>query len=306
MQSRTEIVIAALALAGIASLGWAEPALAQQPASAAQHTEAVAAPPAEDADDEVFTIQLGGTLNFGNSRSLQLAGATNFLIHRDQHLFTLDLQATLGMAAIRDNTTREWSDFEDNARNILGRLRYDFFLDPDDAIFAAVAGRHDTFAGLDFRFQGQLGYMRNIFREGPANEHRAWGEVGFDVTVDDRYPNPLLNPDADPTTCGMVIDGMPTPPCFLPNLQDQYSVRVFLGYDNHMNEAWQFRTGLEALFDVVDGENVRLTSISEFRLRIDNNLQAGLRFTLLFDNVPVPGTDSVDTTTVLTLVYTLL
>ncbi|AKF10212.1 DUF481 domain-containing protein [Sandaracinus amylolyticus] len=305
MLSRIETVIAALALAGIASLGWAEPALAQ-PAAAAQHTEAIAAPPEEDADDEVFTIQLGGTLNFGNSRSLQLAGATNFLIHRDQHLFTLDLQATLGLAALRDNTTREWSDFEDNARNILGRLRYDFFLDPDDALFASVGGRHDTFAGLDFRFQGQLGYLRNIFREGPANEHRLWGELGFDVTVDDRYPNPLPNPAADPETCGMVIDGMPTPACFLPNLQDQYSVRVFLGYDNHMNEAWQFRTGLEALFDVVDGENVRLTSISEFRLRIDNNLAAGLRFTLLFDNVPVPGTDSVDTTTVLTLVYTLL
>ena len=50
----------------------------------------------------------------------------------------------------------------------------------------------------------------------------------------------------------------------------------------------------------------RLSSISEFRVRIDDNLQAGLRFTLLFDNEPVPGNDSVDTTTVLTLVYTLL
>ena len=57
---------------------------------------------------------------------------------------------------------------------------------------------------------------------------------------------------------------------------------------------------LEALFDVVNGENIRLSSISEFRVRIDTNLQASLRFTLLFDNVPVPGNDPVDTTTVLT------
>lgn len=274
-----------------------------QPAAAAQHTESVAAPPAEDADDEVFTIQLGGTLNFGNSRSLQLAAATNFLLHRDQHLFTLDLQATLGMAAARDQETREWSSFDENARNILGRLRYDFFLDPDDALFVSVAGRHDTFAGLDFRFQGQAGYLRNIFREGEGNSHRMWAELGFDVTVDDRFPNPLPNPAV---SAGDPCDMMGTPACFLPNIQDQYSVRLFLGYDNHMNDAWAFRTGLEALFDVIDGENVRLNSISELNVKLDNNLAAGLRFTLLFDNVPVPGNDSVDTTTVLTLVYTLL
>ena len=272
-----------------------------QPAAAAQHTEAVAAPPAEDADDEVFTIQLGGTLNFGNSRSFQLAAATNFLLHRDQHLFTLDLQATLGMAAVRNAGV--WGSFDENARNILGRLRYDFFIDPDDALFVSVAGRHDTFAGLDFRFQGQAGYLRNIFREGEGNSHRMWGEIGFDITVDDRAPNPLPNPAV---TEGAPCDMMDTPACFLPNIEDQYSARVFLGYDNHMNEAWAFRTGVEALFDVVNPDNIRLTSISELNVRLDGNLAAGLRFTLLFDNVPVPGRDSVDTTTVLTLVYTLL
>lgn len=288
--------------AAIACAAAAPARLLAQPAAAAQHTEGVAAPPAEDDDDEVFTLQLGGTLNFGNSRTLQIAGGTHFLIHRDVHQFTFDLQATIGMAAVRDQTTREWGDFQDTARNILGTMRYDLFLDPDDALFAAIAGRHDTFAGLDFRFQGQAGYMRNIFREGEGGSHRLWGELGFDVTVDDRAPNPLPNPGVDPATCGMT--GMP--PCTLPNLEDQYSVRLYLGYDNHMNESWSFRTGLEALFDVVNGDNVRLNSISELRVTLDRNLQASLRFTLLFDNVPVPGNESVDTTTVLTLVYTLL
>jgi hypothetical protein len=274
---------------------------AAQPAAPPQHTESVAAPPAEDADDTVLTLQLGGTLNFGNSRSLQLAGATRFLVHRDVHLFTLDLAATLGMAALRDQSTREWSAFDDNARNILGRMRYDGFLTPDDALFASVGGRHDTFAGLDFRFQGQAGYMRNLLREA-GNTHRLWGELGFDITVDDRAPNPLPRPGADPETCGMGD----APSCFLPNIEDQYSVRLFLGYDNRMNESWSFNTGIEALFDVVNPDNVRLTSVSEARVRIEGNLQASLRFSVLFDNVPVPGTDPVDTTTVLTLVYTML
>jgi hypothetical protein len=280
-------------------LGAAAPAAAQ-PAAAAHHTESVAAPPAEDADDEVFTLQLGGTLNFGNTRALQIAGATHFLLHRDQHVFTLDLAGTFGMAAARTEGT--WGELTENARNILGRIRYDFFIDPDDAIFASVAGRHDTFAGLDFRFQGQAGYLRNFLREGEGGSHRLWGEIGLDVTVDDRSPNPLPNPAADPATCGM----MGAAPCNLPNIEDQYSARIYLGYDNHMNESWAFQTGIEALFDFVHGENIRLTSISEMRLRIDTNLQASLRFTLLFDNQPVPGNDPVDTTTVLTLVATLL
>jgi hypothetical protein len=277
-------------------------ALAQAaPPPPPQHSEAVAAPPADDDDDEVFTLQLGATLNYGNTRSLQIAGGTHFMIHRDQSVFTLDVQGTFGMAAARDAMTREFGDMQDNARNVLAKLRYDFYLTPDDALFAAIVGRHDTFAGLDFRFQGQVGYLRNIFREGEDDSHRLWGEVGFDVTIDDRAPNPLPNPDADPATC-MLMGA----PCTLPNIEDQYSIRLFVGYDNHMAENWAFKTGLEALFDVVNGENVRLTSISEFNLKIEDNLQAGLRFTLLFDNAPVPGNDPVDTTTVLNVIYTAL
>ncbi|MDQ3033680.1 MAG: DUF481 domain-containing protein [Myxococcota bacterium] len=293
-------VAALVVLAGVAVLGGVDRAAAQ-PAAAPAHSEAVAAAPEENADDTVFTLQLGATLNYGNTRAFQAAGGTHFLIRRDVHQFTLDVQATLGLAAVRDADTRVWGEMEDNTRNILARMRYDFFIDPDDALFAAVVGRHDTFAGLDFRFQGQAGYLRNIFREGEGSSHRLWGEIGFDVTVDDRAPNPLPNPGVDPATCGML--GMP--PCTLPNIEDQYSVRLFLGYDNHMNESWSFLTGVEALFDVVNGDNVRLASTSEFRVQIEDNLQSSLRFTLLFDNVPVPGNETVDTTTILTLVYTM-
>ncbi len=275
------------------------PALAV--AQAAPHTESVAAPPAEDADDTVFTLTLGATLNFGNSRSFQANGATHFLLHREQHMLTLDLAAAIGLAAARQTDAmtgaRTWGDMTENTRNVLGRIRYDFFIDPDDALFVSIAGRHDTFAGLDFRFQGQAGYLRNLFRE---ENHRFWGEIGLDITVDDRFPNPLPNPNATAGMCG----GVDQPPCFLPDIEDQYSARVYLGYDNHMNDAWTLQTGLEALFDFVNGDNIRLSSISELRLRVDTNLQAGLRFTLLFDNVPVPGNDPVDTTTVLNLVYT--
>jgi hypothetical protein len=288
-------------LAGAVLVSWSGLARAQVAEAPPAHTEAVAAPPAEDDDDEVFTISLGTTFSYGNTRSLQIVGSTHLLLHRDIHLFTVDLQGNFGTAAVRDPMTNQFGDFTENAQNILGRMRYDIFLDPDDALFLAVAGRHDRFAGLDFRFQGQAGYLRNFFREGEEDSHRMWGELGFDVTVDDRSPNPLPNPRADPLTCGTPAS---TEPCTLPNIEDQYSVRLYVGYDNHMNEAWQFLTGLEALFDVVHGDNVRLSSISELRVTLHEGLQASLRFTFLYDHVPVPGRDAIDTTTVLSLLYT--
>lgn len=270
-----------------------------QPAAASQFAETASAPPAADDTDDVLNLQLGGAFNYGNTRSIQAQGGANFLVLRDIHLVQGEAQFTFGSAATRDATSGQWSDFRENSRNILGRIRYDIFVDPEDSFFAVVGLRNDTFAGLDYRLQLQLGYMRNLFRECGRDDHRLWAEAGFDVTVDDRDPDPL--PPSGVTGAECRLNGT----C-LPNIEDQYSIRLYLGYDNHAHDAWTLRTGLEALFDLVDEENVRLNSISELLVRIEENFQAGVRFTFLFDNVPVPGKDTVDTSTVLTMVYSLL
>lgn len=286
------------------------PALAAaQPATPAQFTEAVTAPPAPDADDTVWQVTLGGTLNMGNSRSLQLSATNHFQIRRDVHQFTFDLTFMYGIASLRDATTQQFGDWNANAQNLNGRIRYDVFLDADDALFGVVVGRNDPFAGLDFRFQGQLGYMRNLFTEHEA-QHRLWFEIGADVTYDDRYPNPLCAaPPAGVTITPATCAGSDMRSYLLPGDELQPSARLYVGYDNHMNAEWTYRTGVEGLIDLRGDphwRNVRLNWTNNLTLTVADHLGVTLTFNLLFDGEPVPGREEVDTQTILGLTYTLL
>ncbi|MBX7193917.1 MAG: DUF481 domain-containing protein [Sandaracinaceae bacterium] len=279
--------------------------------------ETAAAAPAADSDDTVWNVQLGGTLNYGNTRSFQLAGGTHFLVRRDIHLFTMDFAFTYGIASLRD-ANGAFGPWNTNAQNINGKLRYDVFLDPDWSIFAVVAGRNDPFAGLDFRFQGQLGVSRNLFREAEGN-HRLWIEVGADVTYDDLYPNPLCPAGstaiAGTDTC---MPAMGTPVLALPGDRQQYSGRALLGYDNHMNREWRYLTTVEGLGGALMGSarddmgnpttvgNFRLNWSNELALSLVENLAVSLRFNFFYELVPPTGRDNVDTQTILSLQYTLL
>lgn len=317
MSTKTLVAIGVVALAlQIVGLGPMAPTAWAQTTGA--FAETAAAAPAPDTDDTVWNVQLGGTLNYGNTRSFQLAGGTHFLVRRDVHLFTMDFAFTYGIASLRD-ANGVWGDWNANAQNINGKLRYDVFLDPDWSIFAVVAGRNDPFAGLDFRFQGQLGVSRNLFREADGN-HRLWIEIGADVTYDDLYPNPLCPAGstliAGTETC---MPAMGTPVLALPGDRQQYSGRGLIGYDNHMNREWRYLTTVEGLGgaligsdrDPVTGDpttvaNFRLNWQNELALNLVENLAVSLRFNFFYELVPPAGRDNIDTQTILSLQYTML
>jgi hypothetical protein len=305
-----------IGLAALLALGLVPSAASAQTAGA--FTESAAAAPAPDSDDTVWNVQLGGTFNYGNTRSFQLAGGTHFLVRRDVHLFTMDFAFTYGIASLRD-ANGAFGPWNANAQNINGKLRYDVFLDPDWSIFAVVVGRNDPFAGLDFRFQGQLGVARNLLREADGN-HRLWIEIGADVTYDDLYPNPLCPAGstliAGTDTC---MPAMGTPVATLPGDRQQYSGRLYLGYDNHMNQGWRYQTGVEGLGgaligggrDPMTGDpttvgNFRLNWTNELALSLVDNLAVSLRFNFFYELTPPAGRDSIDTQTILSLQYTLL
>ena len=283
-----------------------------QPAGPAHFSEAAVAP--ADADDQVvWNLGLGGMFAYGNARSFQMNATSHFLVRRQQHQLTFDISFLYGVASLRDATTQSFGNWNANAQNFNGRLRYDLFLTPDDALFAVVAGTNNPFAGLDFRFQGQLGYMRNLFVEHNAAhtaQQRLWMEVGADLTYDDRYPNPLCAP----APMGVTLDrstclGSDTRSYLLPNDELQPSGRVFLGYDNHLNSDWSYATGVEALIDVRGDphwRNVRVTWRNALTLNVGANFAVNLQFVLLYDGEPVPGFQELDTQTTLGLTYTML
>lgn len=249
-----------------------------------QHTEA-ATDEAPEEDETAWALTAGGVWNTGNTRSWQVGAGTALRLVRGIHQFELTGDFAYGQAAPADDPS---ADLEDTMRNLNARARYDIFFTDNDAVFVAEQYRWDTFAGLDTRLQTQLGYLRNFLSE---EKHRFWSEVGYDYTYDNLHPDPLI----DPVT-GLVLAGT----------ANVHSARVFLGYDNQLNDYAVLLLGLEALFNIEDGEDVRLAADAAFRSTIAERLQLEFKFSLKFDNQPVPGAEEVDTTTRVNIIYTLI
>ncbi len=255
-----------------------------QPEVVTQHTEEVKAD-AFQADVTTLTANLGAAFNTGNTEAWQLNTGSDFALVRNRHGLGISMAFAYGRANVKDDTA---DALVDTVRNLKTRARYDFFLTPMDALFLAGVYRWDTFAGLDTRASGQVGYMRNFFKE---EKHRFWGEIGYDLTYDNYDPDPLLDPDT------MAV---------LPGDDVIHSARLFAGYDNQINKEVTFLTGVEGLINVEDTKDVRIAWDSALRSAIGSGFQVELKFSLGVDAQPVPGTEKVDTTTLVTLLYTLL
>lgn len=290
----------------ISGLGYVTTAAAQQPAGVEQHTEHVAEAPAEPPPSPFsWDIAAGGVLTTGNTQNLTFTAGSHFRFTELPHNLELEVAYVLGLSGANYGTT--------NAHNLNARGRYDYYFDEMNAVFLAARFRQDEFAGLAPRIQGQVGYMRNFLRENDG-KHRLWGEIGYDLTGDVFTYERVVGP-------GTACDPAMGRPC------DQlvHSARLYLGYTNEVNENLTFRTGLEVLVnlnpdvvattpagDEITGlEDVRVNWDAALNIKIVGNLQAELRFLMLFDNVPVGiATDApankLDTTTTLNLVYTLL
>jgi len=255
-----------------------------QPQDVEQHTLQLndAAP---EQDETVWNGSLGGSLNTGNTRSWQVITSTDLRLMRGASGFVALASFAYGQADIKDDGAE---DYKDTVKNFNAKLRYEYYLTRMDALFVSAGFRWDTFAGLDSRIQGQAGYLRNFFKH---EAHRMWGELGYDITLDNYDPDPLPDPD----NMGAFLDGDAV----------VHSGRVFLGYDNHINEGMTYLTGVEGLLNVEDAEDLRINWDNAVRSSIAGNFHLELKFTLNFDNVPVPGARKLDTATLVSLLYSL-
>lgn len=263
---------------------------AAQAEDPAQHTEAAAAE-APDEDKVELSINLGGVFASGNTRAWTLTAGTHFGYVRGRHGFSLDWAFNYGRADLRDETTGEFGGYQNVARNSNARARYDFFVIEDLAIFAAVAHRWDTFAGLDTRLQAQVGMLYNFLSE---DNHRIWAELGYDFTHD--------NFDPDPDEMGMGGCADFDAGC----TENVHSIRAYLGYKNQLNEHVRFLTGVEGLLEPANIDNIRVNFDAAIQATLVGSLQLELKFKLLFDNVPVQGNVETDTQTSFSLLYTFI
>jgi hypothetical protein len=164
-----------------------------------------------------------------------------------------------------------------------------------DALFVAGMYRWDTFAGLDARLQGQVGYLRNLYMQ---DKLRLWGEVGYDLTYENYDPDPLPDPA--------------NPGRNLKNHQYIHSARLFLGYDNQINPMMVVLLGVEGLLNVKEPGDSRVNGDLALRSVVIDRLQLELKFILQVDTKPAPrpagqpALSKFDGILKLNLIYTLI
>ncbi len=277
---------AGLAVFGAAWVAFAASASAQTLVADDDRERATTEAP--EKDELNWAASAGGVISTGNTESWQLTAGSTFRSVFGSHGIGAEAAFNYGQANLEDDMGVR-DGFDETAKNFNGRLRYDYFLTPNDALFIAGVYRWDPFAGLDARVQVQAGYLRNLYA---VENHRLWGEAGYDITYDNFDPDPLLD-ENDPT---IILDGTAV----------VHAARLYLGYDNQLNEAVQFLAGLEALVNVEDAEDTRLNGDAALRSSVADNLKLEVKFRLQFDNVPVPGAENLDTTTTVSVIYTLI
>lgn len=281
-------------------------AAAQTPAEAAKvdkakPQEAAAAPVAPvDTLAEEAQATAGVLFNDGNVSALsgRVSGfwQMKFLAHG------VRLEAGAGMASLAQDPDADPSDGFDvglfspeNRANTSAhaRARYDFFLSPDDSLYASGFAFHDSAANLLARLRADLGYRRFLFN---VDKHSLTGEVGAVYTIDNAPVGVDSNTDK-------VID-----------LDDETAfeksggtagARLALAYTNALLDTVSYTTTLEIvpnIFPDVDapfeaarnggvgddklgfGEATIATWNNTLTFNVSNNLNVGVNLAVLYDN----------------------
>jgi putative salt-induced outer membrane protein len=283
------------ALTIFTSAAWADdlPAGVMKTQQATKGTESVATSgfeskasikPEESKDALELKLSAGGVAASGNSRSLAITSSGKFRVRRESNQLTVAMAQNYGRAA----TTPE-ADTAVSVENYQGKTRYDRFLSGGFAVFVAMSGLRDRFQGLDLRLNLDPGVAYYFVDEA---KQQLWAEVGYDFQYDFRRADKVLE---------AFNKGTP-----IEKAETRHSGRIFLGYSNTLNKAVTLDTGLEYLQALSQTENWRLNWMVGLNSQIGGDFSIATTFNLKYDNNPLPGVKNTDTTTAVSLVYSLL
>lgn len=229
-------------------------------------------------------IQAGGLSASGNSRSLALTALGTVRARRGANEFSAAAAANYGRSAAKPTDS-----VQTTIENYQGKLRYDRFVSDPLAFFVSLSGRRDRFQGLDLRLNLDPG-LAYYFIQNP--KHQLWGEAGYDLQYDIRRQEAIDEALAQGT--------------ILVKAKSRHSARLFAGYQNSLNEAVTFNTGVEYLQGLTESRYWRLNWDLGLTAAIATRFSLATTFSLRYDNAPLPGVKSTDTLTAVNLVYTLL
>jgi hypothetical protein len=225
----------------------------------------------------------GASFNTGSTRAYQLTAGGDFRLVRNPHGVGANVAFAYGRADVPQDTSERMLE---TIKNLNAKARYDFFFSQYDAVFLATGYRWDPFAGIERRNQGLLGYLRYFVVE---EKQRFWGELGYDLTSDRYRQLPMQEP--------------PNPRSTL-----FHSARLFVGYDNQLNEAVTYLGGVELLVDVEKPKHVRVNLDNALRSALNGAFKLELKFRLAADGTARSDRRAppIDTATLISLLYTLI
>lgn len=291
--------LSTLVLVCLGTLAWSVPGYAQdtpqglmaQDAASTGTTEVggggfeAAAAKEEGAKEESdLELSAGGLLTSGNSRSTAVTGAGTLRLRRADNQYGANFAANYARAA-----SGAGEPMETSVSNIQGRVRYDRYLSDAWSLFAAETARRDRFQGLVLRLNFDPGVAYYFF---DYEKHRLQGELGYDLQYDVRRDDTIAASAAE----GINVD----------KTEVDHSGRAFAGYENKLYPAVSFWTGLEYIQSITESERWRLNWDVSLTSSIAESFSLAATFSLRYDNSPLPGIEKTDTTTALSLVYTLL
>jgi putative salt-induced outer membrane protein len=240
--------------------------------------------PDQDKDATELKVSAGGLFASGNARLVAVTSSGGFRARRDANQLTLAAAGNYSESAAAAD-----DDLAPTVANVQGRLRYDRFFGAGFAGFLASSARRDRFQGLDLRLNVDPG-LAYYFLD--REKHRFWTEVGYDLQFDVRRSENLASARAEGAE--------------LERTDVRHSARLFLGYENNLNEVVTLVTGAEYLQGLPETEYWRLNWDIGLTSRVADNLSVATSFWLRYDNQPLPGVEELDTITAVSLVYQLL
>jgi putative salt-induced outer membrane protein YdiY len=257
------------------------PALAEDPEFSETEKEAEEVEKAETH----LSAELGGAMTSGNSELFTVTSTTAFSHKWTENKLALVAGATWAKGRVDADGSGSIDDVEraapmvENARRVSADARYDRFFGERNSLYALAGAFTDPFAGYDLRTHEQLGYSRILVDE---EKTHLVAEIGMDYAQENFVPG---------------VD---------PNYADVIAARVMVGLRQRLTEGVEVTDTLEAYENVLDLEDLRVNNDLAVTVRLSDVLGLKLSHALRFDNQPVEGFRSLDQTTLLTLVATLL
>jgi putative salt-induced outer membrane protein len=291
-------------LAAIATLTASSAAHAQEPAVAPRGAPppdakaAVAAP--KDVPDApkiekpvegtTATLSAGALLTTGNSRLLAATANGSYETRSGDNGVGAALLANYGQGAPAGKAIQM------TAGNIQGRLRYDRYFIERASGFLILTGRRDRFQGLDFRLNVDPG-VKYLFKKEQASS--IWGEAGYDFQYDIRRNQDRVVLDA----AGAPVLDAAGQPTLLKKTATDHSMRLFLGARYAFNKEVTLSGGVEYLQSVVETTRNRINADALFAAKVGGGLAVGIGFSARYDHAPLPGKETLDTSTTVNLIY---